>query len=335
MDDYYINSQKPIAKTLSTPVKFPLSKKKIEPSFKLPSPAQSPKLPVASPPVFASVAEPKEKLETPPITPPVTPAQSPPTKMVKKKEDATIASMIRSRIPNYSAMSLEEQYKHRSTLRARFELIKESFNQYGIPDLDTMSLEAMHECYEIYLKNINVSENSGKYKVYLVILWLFIEYMCCRMGLDIRGYTMTQLKAMNKYETLLIKLGEKNYRSTFGEEREQWPVEFDILFMALINAVTFIIIKMLCESVNLNEKMAETVMETISTYLSGASPQPGNVLFGGTHQPDQVSSTPQLDIPNILANLGGMFMNKPKPVQSSHHADVPAKTPKFKPAYDD
>jgi len=266
---------------------------------------------------------------------------SPDTKLVKsKKEESSLASMIRSKIPQYSSMTMEDQYKHRSTFKARFELIKESWHHYNVPDLDNMTLEAIHECYEIYIKNIKVTESSGKYKVYLVILWLFIEYMCCRLGLNISGYTMTQLKAMNKYETLLIKLGEKNYKTSFGEEREQWPVEFDILFMALINAVTFIVIKMLCDSINLNDKLAENAMEMISTYLSGAAPQPGNVLFGGNHVSEVPATTMtpgNLDLPNILASLGGMFMQKQKPApqQQHHHADVPAKTPKFKPAYDD
>ena len=42
---------------------------------------------------------------------------------------------------------------------------------------------------------------------------------------------------MNKYEHLLIELGEKNY----VPEGSKWPVEIRLLFTIVINAAIFII----------------------------------------------------------------------------------------------
>src|SRR5206468_1740069 len=81
-EDYLYSPYNQRGKTLSTPVKFPLSKKKIEPSFKLPSPMPSPRAslspPLTTPAVFEKkptvISEPK--VESIQDSPPITPAQS-------------------------------------------------------------------------------------------------------------------------------------------------------------------------------------------------------------------------------------------------------------------
>ncbi len=238
---------------------------------------------------------------------------------------------IRSNIPKYSEMSLEEQKKCREKFKAQYLILKDSWKSQDVIEItDTMPLEEIHEKYEYYVKNIHVSQSTDKYKVYMVIMWLFIEYGCVQIGLNVSGYTMSQMKSMSKYERLLIELGEKNYKyAPMGDINSEWPVEFNIVFMALANAAIFIIIKMLCEKINIGDGMANTIIETMSSYLSGAQPQPGNVLFGGTHK--DISDIPQnnpmanLDLPSIISGLGNMFMQKPSE----------GKTPKFKPVYDD
>ncbi len=248
-------------------------------------------------------------------------------------------SSIRSKIPKYSEMTQEEQNRCRETFRNRFNILRDTWKTLDIPKIkDSMSLEEIHETYEVYIKNIHVGQSTDKYKVYMVIMWLFIEYGCIQIGLNVSGYTMSQMKSMSKYERLLIELGEKNYKySPVGDANSDWPVEFNILFMALANAAIFIIIKMLCEKINMGDGIANTIIETMSSYLSGAQPQPGNVLFGGNHH--DVSDVPApnnamggLDLPSIISGLGNMFLQGQgsKPV-----VEPQGKTPKFKPVYDE
>lgn len=260
----------------------------------------------------------------------------------QKKQSAV--DYIKSKIPKYSLMSLPEQADYRLKFQTKFILLQEAWKTYNIPVItDEMSLEEIHECYELFVKNIRVSENSGRYKIYLVIMWLFIEYACCRIGLNISGYTMYQLKAMNKYETLLIKLGEKHYVYTANEHHD-YPVEYDIIFLALTNAIAFILIKTICSYMNVNnEELVNTMMEEISTFLSGENPQPGNLLFQTAHQSNNQgggglgAGQPNMgDVSNIVASLGSMFLNRTMNAPKSPVVnDQQTRTPKYKPVYDD
>jgi hypothetical protein len=268
--------------------------------------------------------------------------------------------------PAYSEMSPEEQAQHRANFRTRFGILRNAWPNYHIPDVpDSMPLEQVHAQYDIYVRHIHISRDVDQYKVYLVIMWLLIELFCTKIGLNIGGYTVAQMRSMNKYERLLIELGETNYKASAAEAAaagSSWPVEVRIFFMALVNAVTFIIIKMLASYIG--EGMATTIIDGLSSYLSGSPPQPGQVLFGGPAQSTAVGSQgppaggvplPQtsspfggIDVPSMLANFGSMFIRGQSPMGGGAQpapTAAPAATtsvgpqtptaPRFTPAYDD
>lgn len=232
--------------------------------------------------------------------------------------------------PDFSSMNNDEQKKARKRYINRFNILKETWKDFDYSDIsEDMTLDEMHDAYEAYVQSIHVTRNSDKYKVYMVILWLFIEGACCKFGLPMSGYTKTQLKIMNKYEKLLIKLGEKNYQSYIYDDESPWPVEFDLVIISLINAIAFIILTWLCNNTPMSADTKDNIIAMVSGFLSGEQPQPGQVLFGGQHMsPLPDTSNRGLDVPNLLATFGSMFMPK-------HQQDEPAKTPKLRPIYDD
>jgi hypothetical protein len=169
------------------------------------------------------------------------------------------------------------------------------------------------------------------------------------------------MHAMNKYESLLIELRETYYQAAIVEAASQskWPIEIRIFFMALVNAVTFIIIKMLASYIG--EGMATTIIDGLSSYLSGSPPQPGQVLFGGPNDSNtqmsggsQPGGTPlpqvggpfgNVDVASLLGNLGSMFLrgqtplagNAPQtsisPIQQTNVGPQTPTTPRYRPAY--
>jgi hypothetical protein len=260
-------------------------------------------------------------------------------------------------------MSPAEQAQHRAHFRTRFGILRNAWPNYYIPDVpDDMPLEQVHAQYDIYVRHIHISRDVDQYKVYLVIMWLLIELFCIKIGLNIGGYTVAQMRSMTKYERLLIELGETNYRSASveGAAQSNWPVEVRLFFMALVNAVTFIIIKMLANYIG--ENTATTIVEGISSYVSGAPPQPGQILFGGPAQVAQPGSGPApggapmpavggpfggIDMASMLGNLGSMFLRTQGPLVGSAPQAAPAvaqvatsvpaapNTPRYRPVYDE
>jgi len=240
------------------------------------------------------------------------------------------------KIPDYNAMTDEEKSRCRMRFKSRFFLLRDTWGN-TIPEInDSMTLYELHELYESYVRSIHIKDSSGKYKVYLVIMWLVIEFVCIKIGLDVGGYAMSQFKSMNKYERMLIELGEKNY--SYGMEgSNDWPVEFNILFMALINAITFIVIKWLSHHVN--AETAENLVTMFTNMFSGETLQPGQVLFGGKpHEQaeyDGLTETPRRqqgqDPINMILNLGNAFLSQ----QQKSVNNQPTKPQSFKPVYDD
>jgi len=119
------------------------------------------------------------------------------------------------------------------------------------------------------------------------------------------GFTLIQMKTMNKYEQLLIELGEKNSVESFSS----WPVEIKLIGMTLLNIVIFVGIKMIAGG--LNDSMVSSIMELISGMITTPS-RPngqGNGIF---------------NLESLVGLASSWISGQGNPVQ------VPAKKPKMR-----
>jgi hypothetical protein len=99
----------------------------------------------------------------------------------------------------------------------------------------------MQRTYDSTIRQVNVDNNIETYKSYLITGFYITEFVLGYwLKFDMQDFTKQQIVSMNKYEHLLIELGEKNY----VPEGSKWPVEIRLLFTILINAAIFIITKM-------------------------------------------------------------------------------------------
>jgi hypothetical protein len=180
--------------------------------------------------------------------------------------------------PDYSKLTMEQEIYMRTQFRAKFGILRTSYPEWNIQDPDErMTLDQIHDVYEYYIRQIMVSKETGQYKVYLVIFFMFIEVIGVKLlKLNMSGYTMSQLRIMNRYDTLLAELGEKWLVSSGSD----WPVEARLLMMATFNAVIFIAVRYLCSWMGV-DGLAETIQNFVDSMLNGPGQNNNNLTYGG------------------------------------------------------
>ena len=259
-------------------------------------------------------------------------------------EETSVNTAEVNTIPDYKSMSYEDQEMYRTEFRIKFGHLRTRLHEYMIPDFpDTMPLEVIHRNYDKYYQDVvkqqRITEELEQHKVYLVVLWLFIELVCNKLGLNISGYTEMQMKSMNRYDPLLRELGENNYKnSTAGAATvsSPWPVEIRLVFVALLNAVALVIIKML----SLGEFGSNIVDRLINGYLGSSNETAtqattARAIPGGAPLPQ--SNSTGLDIAGLLGQFGPMLLGgrggNAQPTQQPQPQN-PA-TPRYRSAYEE
>ena len=179
------------------------------------------------------------------------------------------AAATRSLAERYAAMTAEERARARADFRVKMGILRTAYPRFNIPDFsEDTPLEEIHAQYERYVRQIYIDGNVDQYKGYLIILWLIIEVMCVRLlGLDLGGFTTSQMSIMNRYDRLLIELGEKDQ----GPTASTWPVEARIVILSLFNAFLFLIVKVVGSY--LGNGMARMAQNFITGLLSGNNTQ--------------------------------------------------------------
>ncbi len=216
-------------------------------------------------------------------------------------------------------MTPEEKAQVRADFRIKFRILRNAYgDRYEIPGFrDDEELDVIYASYDRYVRQIYIDQNADDYKVYIIILFVGLELFGTKvLGLDFSGYTLNQLSIMNRYERLLIELGEKNYTNVGSS----WPVEIRICLLALFNAIVFVLVKYLCS--HLGPDVANVVQSMVTGFLSGKGSQNARPAPTGASQtvppPARENS---FDLGNILGALGGMFGQNRSPTTAPVSAE--------------
>ena len=166
--------------------------------------------------------------------------------------------------PNYATMTPEQKAGMRMKFNFKFDSLREAYPTWKIesPPADA-DLDQIHDVYEDCVKKIMISLNSSQWKVYLLLMFVGIEVFGIKvLGLDFRGYTMSQYRLMNRYDRLLIELGERYYI----QGASQWSIETRFFVMAATSAAVFIFAKYLAKWLG-GDAMAEQIQGAIESLL--------------------------------------------------------------------
>jgi hypothetical protein len=219
--------------------------------------------------------------------------------------------------PNYSKITREQETYLRSEFKVKFGILRSTYPQWDVIEpSDSLTLEQVHDLYDHYLKQILISRETGNYKTYMVIFLMVIEVIGVKfLKLNMSGYTLSQLRIINRYDSLFSELGEK-YLVSSGSN---WPVEVRIVMMMLFNAVIFLVVRYLCSWMGM-EGIADTLQGMIDSMLNGPSMMSHNTggpMGSSNPIPDPVSSNPEPNNQSTgsntidkIADMFGNFMGK-------------------------
>lgn len=217
-------------------------------------------------------------------------------------------------VPDYDSMKPEQQAAIRARFITQFGSLRKTWPDYYIPELTPdMSLSTIHVQYETYVRHIKIQKSVEDSRIYLILMWLAIQFCCKKfLNIDLSGYVEAQMKSINKYDLLLAELGESKYKQSGGQLQEiQYPVELRIIWIAVVNAGIFLLVKYMGPT--FGEENVSNVTNKLGDFLAGPT-QP--IGAPGRQQQDgvKISEVPQnqnsgMDIGKMLGTFGPMLMN--------------------------
>ncbi|CCV02265.1 hypothetical protein IIV30_070R [Invertebrate iridescent virus 30] len=152
--------------------------------------------------------------------------------------------------PNIQYLENNDDDDKKRELLFKFKRLKKTYPKVDLPEFNMMSNhENMKRTYDATIKNLAIDSTVEGYKSYLMMGFMGCEIALGKIGFDMEGYTQQQTLYMNKYEKLLIELGEKSY---VPSSINKWPVEIRLAALVLFQTTIFIVSKIIAKKTNVN-----------------------------------------------------------------------------------
>lgn len=136
----------------------------------------------------------------------------------------------------YASLSPEQRADARARLQEKMLILHRRFRYIPMPSQDC-SLETLHSLYESYVHHIAASSNAVQFKIVLIILFGALEFGVGYFGVDISGYAEDQIRAMSRYDDVLLELGDMFTQGGGGE----WSPQMRLCMIAATQAIIFIL----------------------------------------------------------------------------------------------
>jgi len=139
----------------------------------------------------------------------------------------------------YVTKTEEEELSKKREILYNFQKLRKLYPAIKIPEFsDHTDIKTLEREYAFIIKDLEVNSCVETYKNYLILAFkglelLLVNYMDFE---DIKGFADQQLLAINKYESILMEIGERNYIA----ENKKWPAEVRLLGVFFMQAAMFL-----------------------------------------------------------------------------------------------
>jgi hypothetical protein len=144
----------------------------------------------------------------------------------------------------------EKEFKEKTELLYKFMILRKKYPNAEIQEFSEHSdLPTMKRVYEKLIRRVNLDSSVETYKKFLIGAIAVVEWVSTTwLGVNLSGFTASQIQSMNTYDSLLIELGEKHYTSLGSK----LPVEVRLIGVILFNAALFYMQKMMLSGGGIN-----------------------------------------------------------------------------------
>jgi hypothetical protein len=144
------------------------------------------------------------------------------------------------------------EFDEKIQLLYKFQLLKHRYPHIMVdyPFSRKTDIKILRNTYEMIFKDMKLKNKVNTYTAYLHTGFSIFEYILGNIGFDMEGFSKNQIDSIKNYEDLLEELGEKEYTSKIIPSN--YCVEIRLLFTIALNAVLFIVGRIIIKKTNLD-----------------------------------------------------------------------------------
>lgn len=140
---------------------------------------------------------------------------------------------VKSNMPDYENMSSEEIEIYEAKFICKFQELLQRYPNWDFktPKIGSVSLKAVHECYNEYVNTLIIYQSAMKMKVILVLAFAAFEYYFYKQrGIRaFKDFTKTQVKSLNRYHPYLLNFAKSLNESGGGKMSNSFKFASDIV----------------------------------------------------------------------------------------------------------
>lgn len=140
--------------------------------------------------------------------------------------------------------TIEDEMELKQNLIAKVNMLRHVHKTMDIPYVSmNQEYKVIKAEYDNLLKTLNICSKQEKYRLFLKAGFAAVEFFLGKVfKLQMEGFAKEQIENIERYDELLLELGEKNY---VADAPEKFPVEVRLLGMIVVQAAMFVGLKKL------------------------------------------------------------------------------------------